>query len=110
VSVVYGKTTTMTATVTTTADSPDATSGFWQKQMSGVYTNISILNEKYKDSTNNVNGPVLKINNAVYTDEGAYRFTASNLVGLTVSDPRTLDVTGSKSSAKCELMSIWILL
>ncbi|XP_056016663.1 mucin-2-like isoform X2 [Ostrea edulis] len=93
--VVYGKTATLTATVTTTPDSPPAAvNGSWQKQMSGVFTDIDISDEKYKDSVNDVSVPVLKINSAVYTDEGAYRFTANNLVGTTVSSAKTLDVTG----------------
>ncbi|XP_056016669.1 titin-like isoform X1 [Ostrea edulis] len=97
VSVVYGMTATLTATVTTTSDSPPAAvKGAWQKQMSGTFTDIDILDQKYKDSVNDVSGPVLNIHSAVYTDEGAYRFTANNLVGLTVSSPKTLDVTGTK--------------
>jgi hypothetical protein len=106
VSVEYGETARLTATVTTTPDSPPVTSGAWQKQISGAYISINLSDQKYAGSTNDISGPVLQINSAVYTDNTAYRFTASNLVGLTFSSPRTLNVTGSKYFSVKEILKL----
>ena len=90
-SVNIGASRTLECTVTA---SPTHNNVYWQRNINGVSTTITINNNKYSGST--VSNPSLTINNADNNDEGFYICFATNSVGLGQSANTFLDVLGSK--------------
>ncbi|XP_052058077.1 hemicentin-1-like isoform X8 [Mytilus californianus] len=77
----------------TVSASPTHTNVYWQRNINGVSTTITINNNKYSGST--VSNPSLTINNADNNDEGFYICFATNSVGTGQSANTYLDVLGS---------------
>ncbi|XP_071159626.1 hemicentin-1-like isoform X19 [Mytilus edulis] len=92
-SVNIGASRTLECTVTA---SPTHNNVYWQRNINGVSTTITINNNKYSGST--VSNPSLTINNADNNDEGFYICFATNSVGLGQSANTFLDVLGSTPS------------
>lgn len=78
----------------TVVASPTHTSVYWERNVNGVSTRISLNTGKYSGST--VNTPSLTISNAENNDEGFYICFAINSVGTGQSANTFLDVIGSK--------------
>ncbi|XP_063428592.1 hemicentin-1-like isoform X15 [Mytilus trossulus] len=92
-SVNIGASRTLECTVTA---SPTHDNVYWQRNINGVSTTITVNNNKYSGST--VSNPSLTINNADNNDEGFYICFATNSVGLGQSANTFLDVLGSTPS------------
>jgi hypothetical protein len=80
----------------------------WQKIVNGQPNSINQGNSaKYSGGT--VNTPSLTIQNAVTSDSGVYRCSATNAVGTGQSQDTTLTVTGGSSCVIESLFEIFIL-
>lgn len=90
-SVNIGSSRTLECTVTA---NPTHTNVYWQRNVAGQLTQITIDNVKYSGST--VGNPSLTVNNAENNDEGFYICFATNSVGTGQSANTYLDVIGSK--------------
>ncbi|XP_021370011.1 hemicentin-1-like [Mizuhopecten yessoensis] len=89
-------TTTSGSTVTlicSVSGSPAVTNVFWQRNINGVTSTITIDNSKYGGST--TSSPSLVIYSAASSDNGLYRCFATNSVGTGQSAQTTFTVTGS---------------
>ena len=78
----------------TVVASPTHNSVYWERNVNGVSTRITLNTGKYSGST--VNTPSLTISNAENNDEGFYICFATNSVGTGQSANTFLDVIGSK--------------